>query len=308
MGKSILVIGSSNSDMIAKVQRLPRPGETVMGSEFITAAGGKGANQAVAAARMGADVTFMACVADDSFGLKAIENYKKDNINTSLIKIEKGYHSGIAMINVSEDGNNSITIIPGANMRLLPKDIKSCQDAFDQAYSVLVQLEIPMETVEAIGKMAVKKNVPFILNPAPAAEISPGLLKTVSVLTPNETEAALLTGRTEVRDEDIPAMARELFAKGIPTVIITLGSNGVYLHDKDFQEYIPGYKVKAVDTTAAGDVFNGALAAALTGISDMRTAIIVAQRAAALSVTRMGAEPSIPTAQELEQHFDDIIG
>ncbi len=308
MGKSILVIGSSNSDMIARVQRLPRPGETVMGTEFITAAGGKGANQAVAAARMRTDVTFMACVADDSFGLKAIENYKKDNINTSFIKIEKGYHSGIAMINVSEDGNNSITIIPGANMRLLPKDIEVYQEAFDKAQSVLVQLEIPMETVEAIGQKAVEKKIPFILNPAPAAEISPGLLKTVSILTPNETEAALLTGRTEVRDEDIPVMARELFEKGIPTVIITLGSKGVYLHDKDFQEYIPGYKVKAVDPTAAGDVFNGALAAALTHTSDMHAAISFAQRAAAISVTRMGAEPSIPKAEEMEQHFDDIIG
>lgn len=302
MKQKIIVTGSSNTDMVVKVPRIPAPGETIMGTDFFVIPGGKGANQAVAAARIGAEVTFLACVADDAFGLQSIENYRKEGINTNFIKVQAGSHSGVALINVSEDGENSITVAPGANSHLAPSDLKEYSEAFIGAQMVLVQLETPIATVEALAQMAESMSIPLILNPAPAASLSDGLLKRVSVLTPNETEAAFLTGRKEVKEEEIPVMAEELLSKGVKTVIITLGSKGVYLCNDKFRELIPGYKVKAVDTTAAGDVFNGALAAALASKKSLKEAINIAQRAAAISVTRMGAQPSAPTIQEIESY------
>ncbi|TVR70149.1 MAG: ribokinase [Marinilabiliales bacterium] len=302
MNKKIIVVGSSNTDMVVKVPHIPAPGETVMGSELLTIPGGKGANQAVGAARAGGDVVFIACVSDDTFGTDAIENYKKDKIDTSFIKVKPGLHSGVALINVAEDGENSIAVAPGANSHLLPEDIIKARDAFAGAGAVLVQLEIPQETVLAVVQLASELDVPVILNPAPGAKLPAKLLKMVSVITPNETEAALLTGTREINEDTIPEMARELYDMGIETVIITLGSKGVYLLNSDFQGVIQGYKVKAVDTTAAGDVFNGALASALSANKPVREAIDFAQRAAAISVTRMGAQPSAPHLQEILDH------
>ncbi|TVQ90165.1 MAG: ribokinase [Bacteroidetes bacterium] len=300
MSKKIIVVGSSNTDMVLKVPRIPAPGETILGNEFFVIPGGKGANQAVAAARTAAEVTFIACVADDSFGLQAIENYRKDGINTQYIKVQTGTHSGVALINVSDDGENSISVASGANSHLLPEDIVKYKDAFTGARLILAQLETPLETIAAIADKAQSMGIPLILNPAPAALLSDELLRKVSILTPNETEAALLTGRKEVRADDIPSMAAELLAKGIKTVIITLGSKGVYLCNEKIREAIPGYKVKAVDTTAAGDVFNGALAASIAAEKPIREAIDFAQRAAAISVTRLGAQPSAPNLHEIE--------
>ncbi len=299
MSKKIIVVGSSNTDMVVKVPHIPAPGETVMGSELLTIQGGKGANQAVGAARAGGDVVFIACVSDDTFGTESIENYKKDGIDTSFIKVKPGMHSGVALINVAEDGENSIAVAPGANSHLLAEDILRAKDVFAGAGAVLVQLEIPMETVIAVARIAEELGIPMILNPAPGAKLSRELLKRVSVITPNETEAALLTGTKEVNDDTIPVMAKELYDLGIETVILTLGSRGVYLLNSDFQGMIPGYSVKAVDTTAAGDVFNGALATALSGNKTVRQAIDFAQRAAAISVTRMGAQPSAPQLDEI---------
>ncbi len=300
--KKIIVVGSSNTDMVVKVPHIPAPGETVMGSELLTIPGGKGANQAVGAARAGGDVVFIACVSDDTFGTGSIENYKKDGIDTSFIKVEPGMHSGVALINVAADGENSIAVAPGANSHLLPGDIAKAKDAFAGAGAVLVQLEIPLETVLEVARLASELNVPLILNPAPGAKLPAELLKLVSVITPNETEAALLTGTQEIDEDSIPAMARELYDIGIETVIITLGSKGVYLLNSDFQGVIRGYTVKAVDTTAAGDVFNGALAAALSENKPVRKAIDFAQRAAAISVTRMGAQPSAPWLDEINKY------
>jgi ribokinase len=300
MSNKIIVVGSSNTDMVLKVPRIPAPGETIMGSEFFVIPGGKGANQAVAAARTGAEVTFVACVADDAFGLQSIENYRKDRINTNFIKIKEGGHSGVALINVSADGENSISVAPGANSNLLPEDITEFSEAFIGARIVLAQLETPMETIETAAQMAESMGIPFILNPAPAAQIPVGLFRKISIITPNETEAALLTGRSQAIDDEVPAMAGELYAKGIQTVILTLGSKGVFLKNKDFEGFIPGYKVKAVDTTAAGDVFNGALAAAIAADKPIREAIDFAQRSAAISVTRMGAQPSAPYLKEID--------
>lgn len=296
----IVVVGSSNTDMVLKVPRIPAPGESVIGGDFFIIPGGKGANQAVAAARAGAQVTFLACVGDDDFGTQAIENYQNDDIDTSFIKVKDGVSSGVAMINVSEDGENSITVAPGANNHLYPDDVSRRIVAFRDADMVLVQLEMPMETVEAVAQTANSLNIPLILNPAPAAFLSNELLQMVSVITPNETEAALLTGRKGYDDLDIPAMATELYEKGVKTVIITLGKKGVFLKNADHKEYIPGFVVKAVDTTAAGDVFNGTLAAALASNISLREAIDFAQRAAAISVTRMGAQPSAPRLGEIE--------
>lgn len=303
MKPKIIVIGSSNTDMVVKVPHIPAPGETIMGTGFMTIPGGKGANQAVAAARAGAAVTFIACVSDDAFGKQAVENYRKDEIDTSCIKVQPGIHSGIALINVAEDGENSISVAPGANSHLLPEDIHGFEDAFDGAKVVLAQLEIPVETVEAAAEVAHAKGIPFILNPAPGAVIPQSLLGRLSVITPNETEAAIVTFRKNFSENDIPEMAREIFEKGGTTVLLTLGSKGVYLKSPDSERMIAGHQVKAVDTTAAGDVFNGALAAALAGGMELNNAVDFAQRAAAISVTRMGAQPSAPRLDEIQQYI-----
>jgi ribokinase len=296
----IVVVGSSNTDMVVKVPHIPAPGETILGTDFMTIPGGKGGNQAVAAARAGAAVTFIACVSDDTFGKQAIENYRKEGIDTSCIKVQPGIYSGVALINVADDGENSISVAPGANSYLLPEDIHGFEDAFEGAKMVLTQLEIPLETVEAVADVAHKKGIPFILNPAPGAVISDGLLSKVTIITPNETEAAIITSRKNFSEKDIPKMAGEIFEKGAEMVLLTLGSKGVYLKSPEFEGMIEGIKVKAVDTTAAGDVFNGVLATALAGQMTVKDAVAFAQRAAAISVTRMGAQPSAPKLDEIK--------
>lgn len=304
MKPKIIVIGSSNTDMVVKVPHVPAPGETILGTDFMIIAGGKGANQAVAAARAGADVTFITCVSDDTFGKQAVKNYQKEGIDISCIKIQPDIHSGIALINVAEDGENSISVAPGANSHLFPEDIHGVEDAFDGAKVVLAQLEVLVETVEAAAEIAHEKGIPFILNPAPGAPIPDSLLNKVTVITPNETEAAIITSRKDFSEKDIAEMAGEIFEKAGATVLLTLGSKGVFLKTFDFEGVIPGYPVKAVDTTAAGDVFNGALAAALAGETDLKEAVDFAQRAAAISVTRMGAQPSAPALDEIQNlHF-----
>lgn len=303
MKPKIIVIGSSNTDMVVKVPHIPAPGETILGTDFMTIPGGKGANQAVAAARAGAEVTFIACVSDDTFGKQAVENYRKDEIDTSCIKVHPGIHSGIALINVADDGENSISVAPGANSYLLPEDIHGFEDAFDGAKVVLAQLEIPVETVEAAAEVAHAQGIPFILNPAPGAAIPESLLSKVTIITPNETEAAIITSRKNFSEKDIPQMASEIFDKGGTTVLLTLSSKGVYLKSPEFEGLIPGHPVKALDTTAAGDVFNGALASALAGGMELNKAVDFAQRAAAISVTRMGAQPSAPHLDEIQQYI-----
>ena len=300
MNPKIVVVGSSNTDMVVKVPHIPAPGETILGSDFMIIPGGKGANQAVAAARAGADVTFITCVSDDTFGSQSIQNYRQEGIDTSYIKVNPGTHSGIALINVAANGENSISVAPGANSFLMPEDIIAYKEAFSDAQYILVQLEIPLKTVEAVIEIAESEGIPLILNPAPAISVKESLYRKISVLTPNETEAAILTGRQNFSDEDIPEMANVLFNKGTKTVILTLGSKGVYLRSEGFAGIIPGYKVKAVDTTAAGDVFNGALAAALAGSMALEQAVDFAQKAASISVTRMGAQPSAPRHDEIK--------
>jgi ribokinase len=298
---SIVVIGSSNTDMIIKVPRIPKPGETILGGQFSTAAGGKGANQAVAAARAGGNVTFITKVGDDVLGEQAIQGFQKDRMDVEFIQKIKEAPSGVALIYVDENGENSIAVASGANAFLSPKDIVELKLVISTADILLMQLEIPLETVELATKIADQEGVKVILNPAPAQKLRDSLLKNISIITPNETEAELLTGIVVTDESSTKKAADVLLEKGIETVIITLGSKGALFKSRSESEFVPGYNVKAVDTTAAGDVFNGALAVALVENKSLKEAIRFANAAAALSVTKLGAQPSAPKRDEIKK-------
>lgn len=301
--KKILVVGSSNTDLIIKVPEIPRPGETLLGGEFMTFPGGKGANQAVAAARAGGDVVFIAAVGDDSYGGEAVKGYKLDNINTEDIKICKGVPSGIAMITISAQGENAITVASGANAELLPDDLDEAEEAFVEAKYMLVQLETPLKTVEKAICLCGEFKTKVILNPAPAADLTDEILSGVHIITPNETEAERLTGIRVEGEEDALRAAEVLHKRGVNTVIITLGSAGAYVSDPQsgLTKMIPGFEVDAADTTAAGDTFNGQLAVALSEGFSMEEAILTAHAAAALSVQSMGAQSSIPGREQTDE-------
>jgi len=291
----ILVVGSSNTDMIIKLDRIPRPGETILGGAFVTAAGGKGANQAVGAARAGGQVTFIARVGQDMFGEQAVAGFVRDGINVKHVFRDKANPSGVALIFVAKDGENSIAVAGGANAKLSPADVRKAKAAFAGASVLVMQLETPLETVQAAADLAAKAGVRVILNPAPARPLPDKLLKRISILTPNETEAELLTG---CAGEEAAAKLR---ARGVATVILTLGARGALIADANGTRMVPGFKVKAVDTTAAGDIFNGSLAVALAEGKSLEQAVRFANAAAAISVTRFGAQPSAPTRREIER-------
>lgn len=296
---SILVIGSSNTDMIIRVDRIPKPGETILGGRFQTAHGGKGANQAVAAARAGGQVKFIARLGADVFGDETMDALRRDEISIGHVTRDSGAPSGVALIFVSKQGENSIAVAPGANACLSVEDVKAARDAFTGVKVLLIQLETPLATVEAAVKTAVERKVPVILNPAPACALPARLLKQISVLTPNESEAELLTG-IKVRTVASAKKAAAVFLeKGVRTVVLTLGKRGALIVDRQGARLVPGYAVKAVDTTAAGDVFNGALAVALGEGKPIDDAVQFANAAAALSVTREGAQPSAPYRAEI---------
>lgn len=301
MGKTIVVVGSSNTDMIIKVPHVPVPGETIIGGTFSTAAGGKGANQAVAAARAGGDVTFVARVGEDMFGQKAKDGFAKDNINVDHVLNDKDAPSGVALIFVGEDGENSIAVASGANANLSPSDVEAASDAISSADILIMQLETPLETVQKAAMIASENGVKVILNPAPACELSDDILSHVSILTPNESEAELLTGIKVESEKDAAAAADALMAKGIETVVVTMGPKGAFVVTADAKELVGGFSVKAVDATAAGDVFNGTLAVAMAEGKPLEDAVRFANAAAALSVTKLGAQPSAPTRQEIEK-------
>lgn len=299
MGK-VVVVGSSNTDMVFGTQRMPLPGETVMGESFDQLPGGKGANQAVAAARAGAEVHFIAKVGRDDLGQTAIENYQQDDIHTDFISQTDKAASGVAMIMVDHNsGENAIVVAPGANALLSPEDIKAAEALIASADVLLVQLETPLVTVRRALEIARKSGVITILNPAPAQGLSDDVLNLVDYLTPNETETKLLCGISP-KDQASTQHAAQALTRFVKNVIITLGSAGSFLRDADgHTAQIPTQKVQAVDTTAAGDVFNGYLAAALADGQELEAAIQVANRAATLSVTKKGAQPSIPWRKDL---------
>lgn len=297
---NIIVVGSSNTDMIIKVDKIPAPGETVLGGEFTIAAGGKGANQAVAAARAGGRVGFVACVGDDMFGQQALEGFAKDRIDIEYVFKDNQQSSGCALIFVDKEGENSIAVASGANAGLTPKHIDQAKDSIISSEILIMQLETPLDTVKHTAQLAFDNGVPVILDPAPAQPLDDGLLKHISILTPNECEAELLTG-ISVEDENSAATAAgTLLAKGVDTVLITLGFRGTFIATENLREMCTGFKVTAADSTAAGDVFNGALAVSLSEKTPLPDAVRFANAAAALSVTKLGAQPSAPLRKEIE--------
>jgi len=297
----ILVIGSSNTDMVAKTTHLPEPGETVLGGDFIMAPGGKGANQAVAAARLGGNITFIAKLGNDIFGKQAIDQYNKEDIDTKYIVTDAVHPSGIALITVDANGENCIVVASGANAHLNPQDIQKAEKEMGNTSCILLQLEIPLETVQYVVEKAVEKKIPVILNPAPAQPLPDEILKHIHILTPNQKEAESLTGISIVDNPTAEAAAKALAAKGVKTVIITLSKSGALILDQGRIEWVPAPEVTAVDTTAAGDVFCGSLAVALSEKKTIKESVTFACAAAALSVTKMGAQTSAPTRREVDQ-------
>jgi ribokinase len=295
----IVVIGSSNTDMVIRLERIPRPGETVLGGEFLIAAGGKGANQAVSAARAGGKVTFVARVGRDVFGDQALIGFRRDRINVDYITRDAKTASGVALIFVAQGGQNSIAVAGGANTRLLPADVRRARKAMMGADALLMQLETPLKTVLEAAQMAHRAKVRVILNPAPACALPAKLLGLISILTPNETEAEILSGVRVTDRNSATRAADRLLARGVRNVIITLGAQGALVATADSKQMVSGIKVKAVDCTAAGDVFNGALAVAISEGKSLVEAARFANVAAAISVTRPGAQPSAPYRKEI---------
>lgn len=299
--KNILVVGSSNTDMIIRVPHIPAPGETILGGEFSMAAGGKGANQAVAAARAGGRVTFLARVGHDLFGAEALKNFAADGIDARFVLQDGRSPSGVALINVGDDGENSISVASGANALLAPEDVLRAEKAFEGADIVLMQLETPIETVRAAAELALARGIPVILNPAPARPLDDDLLKIVSIITPNEHEAEILSGLRVLSEADAKRAAVLLGKRGPRLVVITLGERGCYAAGDSFEGTVPAFKVRPVDTTGAGDIFNGALAVALAEKEPIPDALLFASAAAALSVTKLGAQPSAPARADIKK-------
>ena len=296
----LTVLDSINVDHIMNIAQFPAPGETVIGKQYQTAFGGKGANQAVACGRSGADITFIACVGDDAIGAEILAQLQRDRIHTAAVSVVPEAATGVAMIFVNEDGENVIGISAGANAALTPEHFAPYKGLVEQSDALLMQLESPLETVIAAAQAAKNHQTRVILNPAPARELPDSLLKLVDVITPNETEAEKLTG-ISVSDETGAARAAQvLHDRGIGQVLITLGSRGVWLSVNGEGRRIPGFKVNAVDTIAAGDTFNGAYVTALLEGKPADEAVRFAHAAAAIAVTRRGAQPSVPWRREID--------
>lgn len=303
---SIVVVGSANTDMVVNVERIPQQGETILGHGFSTHQGGKGANQAVSAARIGESVSFIACIGNDDFGQRALTSYLKEGINTEHIH-QTGESSGVALIVVNENGKNAIAVSPEANALLQPKHLDAAEDTLASADIVLAQLETPLDTIVHLANMVANyPNTCFILNPAPAQALPEGLLHQVDIITPNEYEASVLTGIEITDEQSAREAAITLKQKGIKTVIITLGEQGAYLLDDQHDTLIPSFLVNAVDTTAAGDVFNGALACALMKKRNMLDAVRYACAASALAVQKPGAQRSAPKKEAIDALLSDL--
>ncbi len=299
--KKLVILGSVNADHILNVAHFPLPGETISGNQFQMVFGGKGANQAVAAGRCGANISFLACLGNDDIGKKAKAQLITDNIDTNSIELIDDVATGVALIFVNQQGENVIGIHAGANGRLDTRYVQRYGNIIKEADALLMQLESPLDSVLKAAEIAKQENVQVILNPAPAQALPDELLSLVDIITPNETETEYLTGIKVIDDESAQQAADVLHHKGIKTVLITLGSRGVWVSEKNSKGCIvPAFKVKAVDTIAAGDTFNGALITALLEGQSMMPAIKFAHAAAAIAVTRAGAQPSVPWRHEVD--------
>lgn len=298
MGK-IVVAGSSNMDMVVKTSHIPAPGETVLSGSFFMNPGGKGANQAVAAARLGGSTSFISKLGNDPFGHQFSQLLAAEGIDTSHVTVSPHRPTGVALITVDERGENSIVVAPGANASLHINDIKAAHAVISDADILLLQLEIPLDTVTHAALYAAQQQVKVILNPAPALALPNHLLRCISILTPNTTEAALIAGIPVSNRTDAEKAAKIICAKGVQQVIVTMGADGVIICEEKNCSWIPAAKVTPVDSTAAGDVFNGALSVALCEGKNLHTAARFACDAAAISVTRWGAQSSIPYRHEL---------
>jgi ribokinase len=300
--KSIVVVGSVNLDLVCTGRRIPAPGETVTGDRFQTFHGGKGANQAVAVGQLGYPVSMVAKVGDDEFGSRLRQGLADANVDVGAVGTAKGTASGVALISVDAKGQNSITVVPGANGKLTPRDLLKALPRLRSAGIILAQLEIPMETVESLSEIAERYKVPLILDPAPARRISKEVLRRVSYLTPNESEACTLCG-TRIDDltpQNAGEYAEKLLKKGAANIIIKMGARGAFVASADGQRtMVPSFKVRVVDSTAAGDAFNGGLAVALMRGASLAEAVRFAAAVGAVSVTRAGAQPAMPTAREV---------
>ncbi|WP_217516761.1 ribokinase [Vibrio metschnikovii] len=297
----LVVLGSVNADHVLQVPTFPRPGETLHGRNYQVIPGGKGANQAVAAARLTADIGFIACVGDDAFGIESCERFKLDGMDIRGVKVQADCPTGIAMIQVSDHGENSICLSAEANDRLTAEAIEDDLPRIRAASYLLMQLETPIDGIIKAAQVAKQAKTNVVLNPAPARELPSSLLSCVDVITPNETEAQVLTGITVTDDASAQQAATVLHQQGIEIVIITLGAKGVWLSENGRGQLIPGFRVSATDTTAAGDTFNGAFVTGLLENMPLESAIKFAHAAAAISVTRFGAQTSIPTRQEVDE-------
>ena len=295
----ITILGSVNADHVLQVPQFPRPGETLVGRNYQIISGGKGANQALAVTLSGGNAHFIACIGDDDFGQKIKHQFTQHGMNTSAMITVPETPTGIAMIQVSDAGENSICLSPEANAALLPEQLTAYEEKISEANILLMQLETPMETIEYAAKLARQHNTKVVLNPAPAQALSAELLACVDIITPNETEAEVLTGVVITDDNSAQEAANILHQQGVKTVVITLGKQGAWLSDDDVQMRIEGFVVNPIDSTAAGDTFNGALVTVLEEGMLIKDAIRFAHGAAALSVTKFGAQTSIPTREKI---------
>jgi ribokinase len=300
MKPSIVVVGSSNTDMVIKANHLPIPGETILGGNFFMNPGGKGANQAVAAQRLGGNVTFICKTGDDIFASQSVIGFIEEGINTDFIITDNITPSGVALITVSKNGENCIVVASGANATLSPANLITCMDTLYDASIILMQLEIPLETVNFVADIAKPSGAKVILNPAPACELPLELLRNTWIITPNEQEAELLSGIAVTDKPSAQQAAKIIMDKGVEIVIITLGAKGAFVATKEINKLVKAMEVDAIDTTAAGDVFNGALAVAIIEGMLLLDAVAFACNAASISVTRMGAQSAAPHRKDVD--------
>jgi ribokinase len=299
MSKKIVIVGSTNMDMVVTSMHIPVPGETVLADSFFMNPGGKGANQAVAVSRLGGTISFITKVGNDIFGKQFIQLFNEESINTQFILEDTELPSGVALITVDKLGENSIVVAPGANSKLLPDDLQASLKEIATADLVLMQLEIPIETVNYVAEYAAGRNIRVILDPAPAMELKSELLKRIDIVTPNQTEAEILSGIKVTDIESAGHAAKRIHELGVKNVVITMGALGALVYQEGESCFVPSEKVNPIDSTAAGDVFNAGLAVALSEGKSLKKSVEFASVAAAISVTRMGAQSSIPYRSEM---------